>query len=194
MSSKSSDPDIKDENDIEQYSQNDIAFRADVTFKKFFELRRANIEDFDSELLYRAYIAGLPDVVFIDLWDILKFLKIKNQNGFDAIDIRSIGEIVCDYLGDEAQFHEVIWETFDEDIASVIMACLGIDRDEPGWIFSLPFNTAMDVIVEIANVIKRYIVNAEYPLIGNASVYKVADSKNGILALKLRTFGEARNL
>lgn len=190
MSSKNSDDGFKEENDIEQYSQNDKAFRAEITFQKFESLRRATLAEIDTPADYTAYLQGVPDIVFIDLWDILKFLKIKHSNGFDAIDIKAIAEIVCDYLGSDSDFQEVLYTTFDEDIASVIIACLGIDGDGPTWMLSQPFNTAMEILVEIGSLIRRYLINAEYPLIGDSSVFKVADSKNGILALKLRNYDE----
>jgi hypothetical protein len=187
--------DPEDMQDIEQFAFNGNLFRSDVTFQDFALLRRTTFEDLHGELGWSNYTYGLMPVVFIDLLHVLRFLYYKNEQGYarpglNALNLKRIAQVVCNYIGDDSDFHEELWTSFDEEVASNVMAELGMDEHDA--IMSGPFSNAMEAMVEIANTIKRYLVNAYYPLIGNLSVYTVHDVKNGILALRLRTYQELK--
>lgn len=200
----SSDPfgfnDPEDMQDIEQFAQNGSFFRSDVTFQDFSLLRRTTFDELYNELGWSNYTYGLMPVVFIDLLHVLRFLYYKNQQGFprpglSAINLTRLATLVCNYVGNDADFHENLWSAFDEEVLASIMAELGIadkGRCEEDVVTSDSFSNAMESLLEIANTIKRYLINAGYPLVGNLSVYTVHDVKNGILALRLRTYQELK--
>lgn len=185
--------DPEDMRDIEQFALNNNLFRQEVTFNDYEELRRASFEELQGELGWKNYIYGLMPVVFIDLLHVLRYLRFKNKHGFlrpglSAINIKTIADLVCDRMGLDDEFHELLWTAFDEEVTTAVMAELGLD--EKDGLVETPFESAMDAVVEIAHVIQRYLINAGYPLIDSQSVYKVHDVKNGILALRLRTYEE----
>lgn len=174
--------------DIEEYKQNDNLFRTEVNYSGNELLQRIRFDDVDTLINYQLATLNLSPVVFIDLGDVYKFLKVKNHPGLDPADISTICDIVCDFLGDEAEYHEALWNTFDEDVVATISAKLG--SSEEAALSSAPFDEAMEVIVKIAQLIKNYLINAEYPLIETTSIYKHQGFKNGLLGLRLRSFEE----
>lgn len=173
---------------IQEFKQNDNLFRTRVDHSGNELLRKFSFDEVNTPELYQLAVTNLPQVVFIDLGDVYKFLKIKNHPGLDPADISLICDTVCEFLGDESEFHEALWNTFDEDVVAAISARLG--SSEEAALSSVPFNEAMEVIVAIAELVKSYLVNAEYPLIEFTSFYKHEGFKNGLLGLRLRTFEE----
>lgn len=197
MSLDNMNTDPEDMRDIEQFAFNNNLFRNDVTFHDFGELRRIKFEELQGKLGWKNYIYGLMPVVFIDLLHVLRYLYFKNKHGFSrpglsAINVKTIADIVCDFMGMEDEFHELLWASFDEEVASAVIAELGLD--DLNGLIETPFETAMEAVVEIANIVQRYLINAGYPLVDFQSVYKVHDVKNGILALRLRTYEELEKL
>ena len=173
---------------IQEYKQNDNLFRTPVDHAGAQLLKRIKFDDVDTLVDYQLATLNLSPVVFIDLGDVYKFLKIKDHPGLDAADISLICDTVCEFLGEEAEYHEALYNTFDEDVIAAISARLG--ASEEAALSSVPFNEAMEVIVAIAELIKCYLINADYPLIETTSVYKHEGFKNGLLGLRLRTFEE----
>jgi hypothetical protein len=195
MNSDSIDPSFTEGPNIQEFSQNDILFRAPVVdLEKYASLRRAQLKHFPRKLDYQLFVSGLTPVVFLDLWDVLKFLNVKRQVGYDPISIQEIANIVCDHIGDDSSLHELVWTSVDEEVADTIVAELGITEHnecmEHNVLLSHPFGDAMQVVIAIAELIKSYLVNAGFPIIESESVYKVGDYKNGIIALQLRTYEE----
>lgn len=174
--------------DITEFSQNENLFRTPYTLDALEGLPSVSFEEVGGREGYATFIKDLVPVFFIDLWDVFKFLKIKQAAGFDPINLKTIAEIVCDFLGNDAEFPEALWNSFDEDVTATIVAQL--DLSEYNAVMSVPFDNAMQVITSIAELIKRYLVNAGTPIIEGECVYKVADYKNGIIGLQLRTYEE----
>lgn len=174
--------------DIQEFRQNDNLFRAQVDYSGNELLKRFTFDDVNTLEGYQLATSNLPPVVFIDLGDVHKFLSIKNHPGLEPTNINLICDIVCDFLGDECEYHEALWNSFDEDVVSTIAARLGSSEDAA--LSSVPFDEAMEIITKIAQLIKNYLVNAEYPLVETTSIYKLAGCKNGLLGLQLRSFEE----
>lgn len=196
MSSDYDAPDPEELRTIEQFAQNDSLFRSTVTFNDFASLRHSSFEGLHGPVGWTSYTYGYMPVVFIDLMYIVQFLFSKDENrvfhspGLNALNLKRIAQLVCGHMADDAEFHELLWDAFDEEVASTVMAELGLsDFDNE---MADPFNGAMGALVEIANLIKRYLINAGYPLVGKSSIYTVYDIKNGILALRLRTYEELK--
>jgi hypothetical protein len=188
MTQDSIDPSFSEDLDINEFSQNENFFRTPYTLAALEALPKVTFEELGGREGYLTYIKNLTPVFFIDLWDVFKFLKIKSAPGFDPIDIKIIAELVCDFLGNDAEFYEALWNSFDENVAANVTAQL--DLDEYSAVMSVPFDNAMQVINSIAELIKRYLVNAGTPIIEGGCLYKVADYKNGIIGLQFRTYEE----
>lgn len=176
---------------IERYATNDNFFRHPISFEQYASLSIRQFESFQGVWDYQATVHQLSRVVIIDLKDIDRFLKSHDTPGFGAIDVGLIAEIVCNYVGTD-DLVDVLWCNLDDDIISEISARLGIDVDH--HLMSEPFNTAMALVVEIGRLIENYLVNARFPLVNRESVYKAVDYKNGLLALRLRTYDELKEL
>lgn len=181
----------EDLNNIFEFSQNDIFLRQPSSIGDFTQIPRATFDELHGEAAYNLFLFGLAPIVFIDVLDIFKFLKIRNKEGFEALDLKVIAQLVCDTLGDDDNFYDILMETFDEDITNDIVAKLGLD--ELNHHTAHIFNNATNVLAEIADVIKSYLINAQFPIVENESVYTVAGVQKGLIALRLRTFDELVN-
>lgn len=176
--------------DITEFSQNDNFFRSEICMGGIDNLNKIEFESIPNKLSYDLMTLDLPGVVMIDLGDVAKFLEVRDQPGFDPINIRRIADIVCDFLGDDSEFYEAIWTAHDENISSSISAQLGSSEEEA--LSSTPFEKAMDVTNAIANLVRNYLITANYPVIETSSIYKVGGYKNGIIALQLRDYSELK--
>ncbi len=171
---------------VEKYSRNNNFFRTQFSPGDFVELPRRTFASFANEQDFRQYHCLYPRIVFIDLGDIKRYLSIENKPGFSAIDVMKIAGITCTFIGDETVLTDVLWSSFEEEIVSTIMAELGIDYE--GSALGEPFNEAIGVVFEISNLVARYLVHANYPLVEGESIYGPAEYKNGIVALMLKEY------
>lgn len=166
---------------VEKYSRNNNFFRTAFSAGELVELPRRTFASFAGEQDYCLYHSLYPRVVFIDLGDIRRYLYAEKKPGLSAVDVMKIAGITCTFVSDETMLTDVLWNSFEEEIASTIMAELGVDYESP--LLSDPFNEAIGAVFEISNLVLRYLVHANYPLVEGESIYGPAEYKNGIVAL-----------
>lgn len=171
---------------IEKYTRNNNFFRTTYTQDDINELPSRTFASFINEQDYKQYHCLFPKIVFIDLGDIRRFLIAEKSPGLSAVDVIKIAEITATFIGDSIMLTDILWYSFEEEIASTIMAELGVEYDNP--LISDPFNDAIGVVFEISNIVSRYLVNANYPLIEKESIYGPAEYKNGLIALMLKEY------
>lgn len=188
MFSDDFDDEIRKERGLEFFARNDNFFRSQISLGEYESLPRAKFTQFFGEESYAHYVSFYPSVLFIDLGDVAKFLKIKNEPGFEAINIEYIADAVCSFIGLDSAIHEVLWNTFDEDVSAEVQARLGVD--ELSSHMTEPFNTAMGIIAEISGILQCYLINSRYPLVEEKSIYTVESERGGLLALRIRTYKE----
>lgn len=178
---------------IELFSGDDKFFRCQFSPDDYADLQRYKFDNLRGALDWQLAVGLLPRVVFIDLGDILRYIRQTQpgMEGYSAIDIETIAEIACDFHGNDSSYMDVLWQCFEEETASVIQAALGV-TEETGMLESGPFNDTMAVLYEIIITIQAYLVNARFPLIEDSSVYTVGDYRNGIIGLRLRTWKEVK--
>lgn len=180
------------ENAIDQYRTNDLAFREEITEGQYAALKRFDIEDIETEEIYSQITATLPTVIFIDMTDVYKYVKINSTHSLDNADISTLISLVADELGDESQLHSVIWEHFTDDLTSQLSAKLGVDEND--ILTGDAFNLAMENLYSIASIIVNYLVNVNVILINACSIYGYFQERNGVVAFKLRTFKELHDI
>lgn len=171
---------------VEKYLRNNNFFRTEFTYGDYADLPRRTFASFANEEDYLHYHCLLPRVVFIDLGDVRKFLLAEKQPGLSAVDVMRIAEITSTFIGDDVTLTNVLWFSFEEEIASTIMAELGIESSSP--LLREPFNEASKTVFDISAIIRRYLVNAKYPLVEGESIYGPAEYKNGIVALMIKEY------
>lgn len=184
-------PEIK-ERGVEMYAQNDSYFRQLFTMEEYTSLPRMGFDAIGSDAAYRAYVQHLPHVVFIDMGDVAKYLHSSQQVGLGVLDVSHVAEIVTEFLGAEDSLCDVLWSSFETEIVSELQAALGVEADDDNGslIIGPPYDNAVAILFEVANVIQRYLVKARFPLVEMSSVYGVHNYQNGIVMLKLRQWAD----
>lgn len=183
---------LNDQLDVEEYSQDNNHFRQSVDFRSLSLLPNFNHKHFTSRLNYDSIVSTLPPVIFISLDDVATFIRTKKLPGFDAISLPLVTDIVCDYLADENCYHEMMFGSFDENIVSNIIAQTGDSENEA--LNGTFFEQTINAINDIATIISNYLINAEAPLLGRASIYTLGGSSDsGIIGLRLRSYDEVRD-
>ena len=129
---------------IEKYSRNNNFFRTAFSAGELVELPRRTFASFASEQDYYLYHSLYPRVVFIDLGDIRRYLYAEKKPGLSAVDVMQIAGSTCTFVSDETMLTDVLWNSFEEEIASTIMAQLGVDYESP--LLSDPFNEAISAV------------------------------------------------
>lgn len=180
-------PEIKSRG-VQQYSTDDKFFRKPFEPQDLAELPTRDFDTFQGMEDYHQYTQGCAQFVFIDLGDILRYLRIGDIAGRGVIDIRIMADVTCDYLGDNSAIGEILWTTFEEDISEDIQARFG--TEEMPCIHGEPFNDAIEAMYDVSLVIQNYLVNARFPLVETGSVYTVEKFERGLLVLRLRTWEE----
>ena len=102
------------------------------------------------------------------------------------MDVMKVAGITATFIGDDITLTDVLWSSFEEEIACNIMAELGIEYYDP--LMSEPFNTSIGVVFEISSIVRRYLVNARYPIVEGESVYGPAEYKNGLVVMMLKEY------
>lgn len=172
---------------VELYGTDDNFFRKQIVPGDLLELPNRDFGTFYGKEDYQQYTQGCALYVFIDLRDILKYLRV-DVAGRSVIDIKITADITCDYLGDSSAIGEILWETFEEEISTDIQARLG--SEEIPCIHGEPFNEAIEAMYDISFIIQKYLVNAQFPLVENESVYTAEKFERGLLVLRLRNWDE----
>lgn len=171
---------------VEKYLRNNNFFRTEFTYGDYNDLPRRTFASFVNAQDYDKYHCLLPKIVFIDLGDVKTFLLSEKQPGLSAVDVMKIAGITSTFIGDDIMLTDVLWSSFEEEIACTVMAELGIDYYSP--LMSDPFNTSIGVVFEISSIVRRYLVNAKYPIVEGESVYGPAQYKNGLVAMMLKEY------
>ena len=171
---------------VEKYSRNNNFFRTAFSAGELVELPRRTFASFANAQDYNFYHSLYPRIVFIDLGDIRRYLYAEKKPGLSAVDVMKIVGITCTFVSDETTLTDVLWASFEEEIVSTIMAELGVEYESP--LLSDPFNEAIGAVFEISNLVMRYLVHANYPLVEGESIYGPAEYKNGIIALMLKEY------
>lgn len=171
---------------VEKYLRNNNFFRTEFTNGEYESLPRRTFASFTNAQDYNHYHCLLPKVVFIDLGDIRRFLLTEKMPGLSAIDVMKIAGITATLIGDDITLTDVLWASFEEEIACTIMAELGCDYCSP--LLSDPFNASIGAVFEISSIVRRYLVNAKYPLVEGESVYGPAQYKNGLVVMMLKEY------
>ncbi|BAW19133.1 hypothetical protein [Ralstonia phage RP31] len=185
------DPDSPEnkERGIELYGSNDKFFRKPITPGEYASLVRRPFDSFDGKEDYLQYTEGLSLYVFIDMHDILQFLRVGDNPGYSVIDVKTVADVACDFLGEDSNIGDVLWNSFEEEISSEIQARLGAE-DEAACLMGEPFNDAVGTMYEVATMVQNYLVNARFPLVETESVYTAEKFEKGLLVLRLRTWEE----
>ena len=171
---------------VEKYLRNNNFFRTEFTNGEYESLPRRTFASFANAQDYNHYHCLLPKVVFIDLGDIRRFLLTEKVPGLSVVDVMKVAGITATFIGDDVTLTDVLWSSFEEEIACNIMAELGIEYYDP--LMSDPFNTSIGVVFEISAIIRRYLVNARYPIVEGESVYGPAEYKNGLVVMMLKEY------
>jgi hypothetical protein len=172
-----------------KYQKDDNFFRQPITAQDLADVPKVEFDDFANKEEYLRCIRDIPFVVFIDVSDIAKYLKVVNIDGVGAIDVKRIAQIVCDFLGEDTNIPDMLWGDFEDDVAAEIQAKLGLeDTDTTAVLMGSPFNSSMEVVYEIANVVQRYLINAKFPIVEKESIYGVEEYSKGILALRVKSY------
>lgn len=180
-----------DDRGVLKYQQDDNFFRQPITAQDLADTPRISVDDFSDRADYMKLVKDLPFVVFIDLGDVAKYLRVIPIDGLGALDVRAIATVVCDCLGEDSNIPDMLWGAFEDEVAAEIQAKLGLeDGDTTAVLMGGPFDNSMEVLYEIANVVQRYLINARFPIVEMESIYQVEDYKNGVLALGLKSYDQ----
>lgn len=191
MTNTEQDQDPPEDRGVLKYQRDDNFFRQPITPADLNDTPRVEFDDFANKDEYLKCIKDLPFIVFIDVSDVAKYLRVINIDGIGALDVKRIAEIVTDCLGNESDIPDMLWGAFENEVAAEIQAKLGLeDSDTSAILGSGPFSSSMDVLYEIASVVQRYLINARFPIVENESIYGVVEYSKGILALRVKAYEE----
>lgn len=178
--------------DITQFSQNDKFFRSYVIEEQFNALPRITFAEVSDPQSYANYVRNLAPTMFIDLGDIHHYIALNKIHGLDTTDIEILAQIVCDYFNEQGSLHEMIWESFSENISEVLSAKLGLD--EATILLTDTFNICIENIYQISSILHCYLINANTPIVETNCIYQFDRYKNGLIGLRLRTFDELKEI
>lgn len=179
---------VVSDSSIHDHLHADRIFRTEASREAYLKLERVNPTDICDLLPYMAYIADKHKVIYVDMEDVVAYLARSETHGVDNSMLDLLLDTVMDNLGRRDEIHSVIWDTFSEDVTSILEAQLNMDCSDV--LMSDAFNRAMQDLFELGMLIENYAINAGLPLIDCMSLYKFNKRNRGAVMFTLRTHQE----
>lgn len=179
---------VVSDSSIHDHLHADRVFRTEASKEAYLKLERINPELVCDIPLYNAYIASKHKVVYVDMEDVVAYLNRAETHGVDNSMLNLLLDLVMDNLGRRDEIHSLIWDTFSDDVTSILEAQLNMDCSDV--LMSDAFNRAMQDLFELGMIIENYAINAGLPLIDCMSLYKFHNRNKGAIAFTLRSHRE----
>lgn len=177
---------VVNDSSIHDHLHADRVYRTEASKEAYDRLRRINPEELMEPSLYAANTVNLPKAVYIDMEDVVAYLARPETHGVDNSMLDMLIDEVMDNLGSRDEIHSVIWDTFSDEVTSILEAQFNMDCSDV--LMSDVFNRAMQDLFELAMLVENYAINAALPIIDRMSMYKFHKRTRGSIALVLRSY------